>query len=175
MPKILSSREKTILFLAISAITLSLVFNFLIIPVLKKNSALNKEIAMTKTKLNKYRRLLTQKDHIQNKYNKFSSRIGSSYQDKDTLVSALSTLETLAQESGIRIIDIRPQGSKDWELYKEILIDLKAEATLEGYLKFIYNIENSLSLLRIKRFQISARPNTQILDGKFSISQFSAQ
>lgn len=175
MQRILTLREKTILYLAISVIIFSVIFNFLIIPVLKKNGALNKEIALTKTKLNKYTRLLTQKDLIQSKYNKFASRISPSLQDKGTLVSALSTLETLAQESGIRILDIRPQGSRDLELYKEILIDLKAEATLEGYLKFIYNIENSLSLLRIRRFQISAKPNTEVLEGKFSISQFSTQ
>ena len=59
------------------------------------------------------------------------------------------------------------------ELYKEILIDLRTEGTQEGYLKFFYNIENSLALLRIKKFRLTAKTNTQTLEGSFSISQLS--
>lgn len=166
--------EKIILYLTISVIVFSIGFNFLIAPVLTKNENLNKEINITKVKLKKYLQLLSQKDYIQNKYNKLSVYLKDSTAEKDTLVGALSELENLAKASGVRIIDIRPQSSsKGPDLYKEILIGLKTEGAMEGYLKFIYNLENSPSLLKIKRFQLNAKPNIQVLEGSFSISKLS--
>lgn len=175
MHRILTKRERVILYLTISVIIFSIVFNFVLTPILKRNELLNKEINIAKIKLKKYLRLLSKKDYIQNKYNKFVSGVNLSDTGKDTLVDALSELENLAKQANIRIIDIRPQGAKNINLYKEILIDLRTEGAIESYLKFIYNIENSLSLLCIRRFQLTARPNTQTLEGSFSILQISVE
>ena len=146
------------------------------LPVLNKNDALNKQINIAREKLKKYLQLLSQKEDIQNKYSNFSTRFKISGQPEDRVVSTFSELEGLAKEANIRIIDIRPQGtSKAAALYKEALIDLKTEGTTEGYLKFIYDIENSLLLLRIKRYQLTTKPNTPLLEGSFSISQVSLE
>lgn len=173
MQKILAKREKIILSITVGVIIFSIVFNFLIAPALKKAETLNKEINIIRIKLKKYMRLLSQKDYIQQKYNKFTAGLNLSSASKDTTVSVLSVLEALAKDANIRIIDIRPQTIKNLDLYKEIIVDLRAEGSIEGYLKFIYNIENSLSLLRIKKFQLTAKPTTQALEGSFSISQLS--
>lgn len=157
--------------MAIVVIAFSLVFNFLIAPVLKDASLLHKEISFTKLKLNKYRYLLSQKERLQKKYGKFAAGLNLSQSGKDTVVTALAELENLAKDANIRIVDLRPQSSKTLDLYKEALIDLRTEGNMEGYLKFIYNIEHSLTLLRIKRFQLVAKPNSQLLEGIFSISQ----
>ncbi|MBM3246455.1 MAG: hypothetical protein FJZ13_03895 [Candidatus Omnitrophica bacterium] len=173
MPKILSKREKIILYVAIGVIVFSLGFNFLIAPGLGRNDVLNREISMVRTKLKKYRWLLSQKDYIQNKYNKFSSTLKLPGEQADTLTGALAELENLAKDANVRIIDLRPQPTINPSEYQEIIIDLRAEGTMEGYLKFIYNLENSLSLLKIKRFQLSAKPNNPALEGNFSISRIS--
>lgn len=171
MLKILSKRERVILSAAVGVVIFAAGFNFLIAPILSKNDSLNKEITLTRAKLRKYRWLLSQKDYIQGKYSKFSSAAKLSVEEEDALTSALSELENLAKNANIRIIDLRPQATKSSDLYREIFIDLRAEGTMEGYLNFIYNLENSLSLLRIKKFQLSARPNTAVLEGSFSISR----
>jgi Tfp pilus assembly protein PilO len=173
MLRIISKRERIILYLTTGVILFSLVFNFLISPLLKRQGSLNKEINITRLRLKKYLRLLNQEDEIKNKYNKFASGKNLTNETQDAAVSALSALETLARDSGIRIIDVRPQSAKAVDLYKEIFIDLRTEGAIEGYLKFLYNVENSLTLLRIKRFQLNAKPNSQLLDGSFSVSQLS--
>lgn len=171
MLRILSKRERTILYTTLGVVIFTICFNFFIAPILAKNDYLNKEIALRRTKLKKYLWLLSQKDYIQSKYNKFSSTLQISGEQKDPLTNALSELENLAKNANIRIIDLRPQASRSSSLSREILIDLRAEGTMEGYLNFIYNLENSLSLLRIKRFQLSTKPNTPALEGSFSISR----
>lgn len=173
MQKILTKREKIILYVTAGIIMFSIVFNLFIESNLSRNETLNKEINIARLKLNKYLKLLSQKEYIQDKYNKFSASLKLSGSGEDTFVGALSQIESLAKASNIRILDVRPQSQKILDLYKENLMELRTEGQIEGYLKFIYNIENSLSLLKIKRFQLNAKPNTAVLEGGFSISQLS--
>lgn len=169
----LSRREKIILSTTISVIIFSMVFNFLILPILSRNEKLNKEINITKTRLKKYMRLLKQKEYLQDKYNKLSLGSSVASQQSDALVNLLSELEKIARNAQIKIIDIRPENTSSMAHYKEISVDLKTEGSMEGYSKFIYDIENSLLLLNIKKFQLNTKSNTQILEGFFSILQLS--
>jgi hypothetical protein len=94
---------------------------------------------------------------------------------QDSLVAALSELQNLAKNAKIRIIDLRPQqvAKTNKKSGKEITIDMRAEGSMEGYLKFIYDIENSLWVLHIKKFQLLAKNNSSALEGVFTISQVS--
>ena len=172
MQKILTRREKIILYLTTGVFFSALIFKFVLIKIINRNEILNKEIGISQLKLNKYRWLLQQKDQIQNKYGKLSSPLKESGQ-QDSLVGALADLESLAQNANIRIIDIRPQTPKNLDLYQELVIELRAEGTIEGFLNFVYNLEAPLSLLKIKRFRLAAKPNSSILEGSFSISRIS--
>jgi len=174
MQKIVTKREKLIFFATIGVIVFAVLFNFLIVPVLNRGEILNKEISYNLAKLKKYHWLLAQSERIKNKSSKFSPSAQISSDVKDATIVILSELEEVARNSNVKIIDIRPQGSaRGANLYKETLIDVRTEASAENYLKFIYNLQNSLSLLRIKRFQLTAKPNPQALEGNFSISQIS--
>ncbi len=174
MIKLLKKREKIIFYLTIGVVLFSLIFNFVISPVMAKYANLNKEVSIARMKLNRYMFLLGEKDKIQKKYSaRFNSLPNLSEFRQDSLVAALSELQNLAKSANIRIIDLRPQqGAKTGnQPYKEIIIDMRAEGSMEGYLKFIYDIENSLWILRIKKFQLLARTNSASLEGLFTISQ----
>lgn len=175
MQRILTKREKIILFMAIGALVTSIVFNFVIDPVLTKSACLNKEISLTAAKLKKYLQLLSQKEQIKNQYDKFfeSFRHFNNNIGKDASVNMLSEIENLAKESRIQILDIRPETPKNADLYKELLIVLRTQGDMEGYLRFLYNLENSAILLSVKSFQLNSKPNSQFLEGNFIISRIS--
>ncbi|OGX40266.1 MAG: hypothetical protein A2984_01380 [Omnitrophica WOR_2 bacterium RIFCSPLOWO2_01_FULL_41_12] len=173
MQRLFSKREKIIFYLAAGAIILSIIFNFLLEPVFTKNEKLNKEINFTKSRLIKYSRLLSQKEKIQSRSGISSSTPNAPEPNQDRLMNVLSELENLAKGANVRIIDIRPQASRGANVYKEILVDLRTEGTMENYLKFIYEIENSFLLLKINRFQLTALPGSALLEGTFSLSQLS--
>ncbi len=175
MAKVLTRREKGIFFTTVAVVVFSLIFHFLIAPVINDNDILNKEISVAQSKLSKYLRLLSQKDNIEKAYNQFSSALNIKDAQDDKQVEILTELERLAKEANIRIIDIRPSlnvfsGSS---AYKETLVDFRAEGNMTGFTKFIYEVENSLSLLQIKKLQLTTRSNLQGLEGSFSISQLS--
>lgn len=170
MPKIFTAREKLILYITISIVCIGITFGFLIAPVLEKNEGLDKQIDLTRTKLKKFMRLLSQKEEIQNQA--ILSPATTSHQQKNSIIGPLSELKILASDADIRIIDIRPQNiTKAAAPGTEIIIDLRTDGMMEGYIKFIYNIEKSLSLLRVKKLQLTAQPNSSSLEGNFCIYQ----
>jgi len=170
MQRVFTKREKIIFYLTIGLAIFGVLFKFLLGPMLTRNESLNKEINYNRAKFKKYLWLISQKENLQGKYKKFyqSEKISS-----DITISALSELEQLGKASGVRIIDIRPEGiTQGKDFYKELLIDLRTEGAMESYLKFIYEIENSISLLIIKKLKLTARPLSTLLEGSLSISQF---
>jgi hypothetical protein len=176
MLRVLSQREKLIFWFTVGIITLAVVFKFCLAPVLDKNDLLNREISATRAKLKKYLKLNSQKQDLQERYSRLTANLDLSSQQADPLVAALAALESFAREANIRIVDVRPQAvAKAPGVYQELSIDLRSEGAMPDYLKFIYSLENSLSLLRIKRLQLNSRPNTEFLEGAFSISQISAK
>jgi len=165
MQRLFTKREKLISYLTAAVIVFGILFNFFIAPFLSKNDALNKEINLTRQKLKKYLWLLSQSEEINNKAKDFPSSIKAVNQQGEASVAILAELEELAKDANIRIIELRPAAAG------KTLIDLRAEGNTEGYLKFIYSLENSLSLFKIKKFQLSAKSNPQILESNFSITQ----
>lgn len=165
MIKVLTKREKLILNLTVAVFIFAIFFNFIIAPLFARNAALNKEISVYRGKLRKYVTLLSNKEAIENKS---SSRfIAPEASSETSLVAALSQLEELAGNAGIRLIDIRPQAASR---AREVTVDLRAQGTLDGLMKFIYNVETSLALFEIKRFQFTSRAENTNLEAIFSIS-----
>lgn len=174
MQKFLTKREQLILFLTVGIIVFGVVFSVFLSPLIQKDENLNREISLTRSKLKKYSRLLTQKDYIQEKYNKLSAGLVPPENNERGVESGLSEMENIAKASNVHIVDIRPQSQKGAASSKETYVDIRAEGNLESFLRFIYGIENSLSVLKIKKFQLNSRSGTTALEGTFTISQYTA-
>lgn len=171
MLKIFSKRERAIFYMTVGIISFALCFNFILGPFLAKNDSLNKEISVAGAKLARHMRLLKQKDLIEAQLKQVSSSIAPSDGTGNPVVDALAEIESLASSAGVKIVEVRPQGSSAQGAQRQRSIDVRCEATIEGYFKFIYDLENSLSLLRIKSFQLTARPNSETIEAVFQLSQ----
>lgn len=171
MQKVISRREKIILYATIGVVAASVIFKIVLVPLFDRLETLDREITLTREKIKKYTRLLGQKESLQNRYNELVSQMGATEgQRKDTLVNALRGLESLAKTANIRIIDIRPEPAGTKTNKKEVLIELKSMGTMDGYVKFIYDIDNSLLLLRIRKLELSVKGNAQNLEGTMTIA-----
>lgn len=170
MQKIFNKRERLIFYVTVGVVGFALVFNFLLVPVLSRFENLNRQIRSLRQKLNKYTVLVSQKEFLESRYAQFSpfSVEGTGVNGP---LSSLAQLESMAKNSGIRIIDMRP-GGMTAKGRSETLIDLRAQGSVENYFNFIYELENSLTLMRVKGLQLNARPGTSDLEATFSIAQF---
>lgn len=169
MQNIFKKRERIIFYITIALIIFSLVFNFLLSPLLGKYESLNKEINTNRLKLEKYFSLLNHDKEIEAKYAKLSLNPEFIKDGSDHLITSLAALESLANNASIKIVDIRPETTQ--KRNDQNAIELRTEGSMENYTKFIYDIENSLLLLKIKRAQFTAKPNTQLLEGTFTVIQ----
>ena len=171
MLKVFSKREKAILFLTIGVIVFSVLFNIVIAPFLTKNETLNKEIRITRAKLRQYVRLLSHKESLEKKFSKLSVSLTQSGSIENEPLGILSQIEELAKNSNIQITDIRPQTSRTVSGYKDNFVELRTEGDMESYLKLLYNIENSLSLMKVEKFHLKLKPNSALLEGSLLVSQ----
>lgn len=148
-----------------------MLFNFVISPVLSKFTAVEDRIRISRAKLIRYMRLLSQEENIKDQYSSFSSEFRVPTDQKDNYLALLVELENLAKAADINIIDVRPQSRRKKQRYKELIVDLRTEGAIDAYMKFIYDLENSIFLLKIKRIQLTAKANAASLDGNISVSQ----
>jgi hypothetical protein len=175
MPQLLNKREKIILYALIGILILGSAMNFFIMPFLNKNEAMNREIGLQRIKFVKYSRLLRQKGAISERYNNTFSYSQDPGQNEDTLVATLAELEGLAKASDIRIVEIRPEQGSGVRRANDATIVLRAESDMEGYFNFLHSLENSASLLTVKKIMLAAKPSSAVLEGTFYLSVAAGQ
>jgi len=169
--RILTKRERAILFITLGVIAFSLRLNFILLPVVNSFQTLNHEIATSLLNLKKSLRLLSREQRIQQDYNQISSLAQLEVGEEEVIALILAQLQNLANQASLRIVDVRPQASRDFGRYKEIVVELKQEGKIEGFLKFIYDLENPPYLLRIKKLQLNSKAAGGVLEGQILISK----
>ncbi|MFH1338991.1 MAG: type 4a pilus biogenesis protein PilO [Candidatus Omnitrophota bacterium] len=167
----LLKRERIILYFTLGLIGFSLMLNFIFLPVINEFGDLNKEITLCQLNLKKSIKLLSRKQKIQQDYTQISSLTQLEAGEEEIITLVLAQLENLASQAGLRIIDIRPQASRDLDRYKEIVVELKQEGKIEGFLRFIYDLENPPHLLRIKKLQLNSKAAGGVLEGQLLVSK----
>lgn len=173
MSRVLKKREQLLLYIIFGLLSASLIFKFVVYPFWQNNQSLNKEIARTKLKLIKYLEVLNRRDAL-DKYPDSSPGLTALQHKGDSPVAILAELEHISQKTNVKILDIRPQTITRASRIKEISFDLRTEADIESYLNFIYEIENSIFLLKIKKILLRATAVSAFLEGAFTIMQTSS-
>jgi hypothetical protein len=167
----LSKRERFVAGLALVAVVLGLVFHFLLVPAMERASRLDKEIVMMRARLARADLLMHQKDVLA-KYLGAPGQGPSGINGvKDPVVGMLVELEGLAKEAGVSIVDIRPRSPGERPSSRELLVDMKTEGSVKAQVKFLLDLESSFSLMGVKKYQLTPRPDNGSLEGSFSITQ----
>lgn len=168
----LQSRERLYIGGAGAAIVLFLIFKLAIDPLFKHSSELDRQIVTA-------RRQLAELRIMQQEYQRQKSVVDSinSQLKRQQNFAIESRLEELARQTGIqpnKILSMRQALSAPSEMYKEESIEVKMDGvTLEQLVRYLYQIENSPQLLKVKKLDI--RPhlnNRQLLTTTFRVSAF---
>ena len=169
--KALSKRERIILFATLGLIALSLMLNFILLPFIYKYKALNRQIVRFQLELRKSNRLMARAEGIREEFKQVSSLAQVAVGQQQTVTLVLGQIEQLANQAGLRIIDIRPQAPRELGQYKEAILELRQEGSMQGFLKFLYDLENPPYLLRVKKLQLSSKVTKGLLQGQLLVSK----
>ena len=172
----LSKREKFVLAITVTAIILSLTYNFILKPYLRVAGILEKDIAQHKAKLLGASHYLQKKTAIEKD---FQDALGNlkrqeGVSGEQQIARILVELENLGNLSGIRITDIKPKPMRTYDFYSEFIIEIKFEAELREAAKFIYEIQQSKEILKIEKLQLNIKSSdSPLLEGHLRVHKVS--
>lgn len=90
--------------------------------------------------------------------------------------SILSYLEALAKRQKVqdRIVQMKPKPGETTRYYRENAVEIKMEKVrLAELVRYLYEVENSPELLRVKQLQIRPRfDDPDVLDVRFQVSSY---
>ena len=168
----LSKKDKVIFYIAVFTVALLILDRVVISPVFSKIKSLNQEIQDKQVNIKKNLRIIAQKDKILSLSSRYSSFLGDSQISNDEQVTmVLKELENLASASSVYLVDMKPGGIKESGSSKRILINLNCEAQMEQLVNFMYNMENSNSLISIEKYQLTPKSKESSV-AKCSISVY---
>lgn len=153
----LSKREKAVLYGAVIAVFLTIVDRLIIAPISSKMTSLDKAIQEEESRIKTNLHILAQKDKIVANSAKYSSFLTNSKSEEEEITFLLKEIETMSNDASVYLIDLKPMESKSEDLSKKYSVNLNCEGQMEQIIKFMYNIENSKSLLAIERYQITPK------------------
>ena len=168
------SKRERFLAVATLAVAFIAVLYFLIIePISSRRKNINNQIQSKINMLEKDSAILSNQKALTAEYAKLAKYAKPSGSVDQAVADTLSYIESVSKSDSCVIINIKPVGVTEAETHKEILIDVSAEAGIEQFSKFLYDIENPREMLiNVKRFTIASRSSqANALKGTFLISK----
>jgi Tfp pilus assembly protein PilO len=153
----LSKREKSVLYVAAIIISLTLLDRLVIYPIFSKMEELTEEIGEKEAGIKRSLHILTHKDRILAASVKYKTFIKSSKSEEEEMTALLKEIETLASQSAIYLVDMKPGGVEKTKAAKKYLLSLNCEAQLEQMVEFMYDIEKSAELLTIEKYKLGPK------------------
>lgn len=158
--KHLSRRERYGFYIAILIVTGVLSYIIVIEPLWKKWQELNGSITNRESQLLKNLKILSQRDAIAQLYDKYAENIKMKGSVEEETATILREVENIARLSNTYITDIKPQRVQDMEFYKEYYVELEAEGDISNIAKFIYDLQNSKQILKVRYLRLNPRDDT---------------
>jgi hypothetical protein len=165
-------KNERILAVIVAALLLLLGFKLLILnPLLDKLGSVSSQIERAQLGIRKYLELVQQKEAIliaQKQIERYLSLRGS---DEEKMGAILTKIESEAKKAGLSILDMNPQANPKIKSIPSIYrVQLRAEADIQKFFNFIYNLENSDILFKIDKLNLSSKDETsRILKIELSI------
>jgi Tfp pilus assembly protein PilO len=138
---------------------------------LNKLESFNGKISVEEKKLGKSMLILAQEAAITEEYKKFAQSIKQEQSDEETIASLLSSIEKMAKSVSVFILDMKPAVVEKAEFYKKYAVKIEAEAKISNLTDFMYQLENSSSLLRVSEFRLTPQKKETILKINMTVTE----
>lgn len=167
----LSKREKLFLYLTVGIIAGSFFLKFILEPLSSLNARLNQQLKVRQSQLRRLKRFSSGKS-VEDDYELALTSIKMAQSPDAEMARLFTEIEKIAEDSGVNILNLRPQEIEDKKFYKKFTLELKSEGTSSQILQFVFFIESSALLLKIDRFQlVSTAASKGLLTASLVISR----
>jgi general secretion pathway protein M len=167
----LSTREIAVV--AIGAVVVVFMASWLLViePVGEKLALLDRKLTEQLRSMEKMQRLTANFARLEKQITATEQRLKRSKN-----FSILSHLEGQAKQGQVKqhIVQMKPLSGQSTRFYKENVVEIKMEKIpLDQLVRYLYKVENSPELLRIKELRIKPRfDNKNLMDARFKVSAY---
>jgi len=154
----LSSRDKRALVVGILILGIVLLFFGWISPRLERIKRLDRAIASETRRLEQVRGLFQAVSELNEREARIQEQMRKRIMD---VTSVASAVESLAKETSVmeQVQYLKPEQAKVSEQFREASVALKmVEVTLPKLVEFLYRVESSERVLRVKNLQVRLNP-----------------
>jgi len=171
-----SKRERLFLVVTVTIIAVAIGYALILEPLSSKWRDFDRQIGQRILKLNKNLGILKREKSIKAEFAKYAEHTKSMGTDEEVIASLLKAIEQKAGQTQTRITNIRPRPVKDFGFYKEFVFEVISESSLEELLRFVYELQNSKELLKVKKLTLTLKSSqTHLLRGVMDIIKVSVK
>ena len=167
----LSTREITVVIGGGAALLIMAIWFFAIEPMNEKLAVLDRQLEYYGENLEGIQKLAGRFEDLKTRITSTEARLKRS---RD--FSTLSHMENQAQRLNVKkhIVQMKPKSGQSTRFYKESVVEIKMEKIpLNLLVRYLYQVENSPELLRIKQLKLKPRfDNPDLMDATFQVSAY---
>lgn len=154
----LSRKERTWLIVAGVIILAVFVDRLVLRPIGSTLRRMDQEIVASEKKLSHDLRNINNRAFIEGEYKKYKNFVKkSSASDEENVSNMLAEIEGLARTTGVNLIDIKPQASKQVDFYREYAAEVTIEGSMEQIVAFLHKLNSSAQLLRAVKIRLGTK------------------
>ena len=165
----LADRERLLVAAALGMLGLATIWLIGARPVLSQRDRVDERVATAEQQLALMGRLRAEFDEVSHRLGAVEQRIQSGRRG-----NLRTTLENLAQQTGVKIESMEPQSSPANERYRETKVEVGLKGvTLPQTVNYLHRIESNGEVLSVKTLRIRTRNDMpELLDVTFTVSSF---
>ncbi len=118
-------------------------------PLLENLSGMDTRIAISEKKLINNLKIVNKGKSIEGVYEKLVTPFRQKTSDEQAMTSILSEIESVANQTSLRISDMQPKKVKRIDFYNHFSVTLTVEGDMQPVIKFLYTLQNSPHLFKV--------------------------
>jgi len=153
----LNKQEKYLLYASVTVLSLVFFDKVIFSPIMGVLNGLNKKISAHEKELKNSLLVLNKEEFITNNYSEKTGSLGKISSNEEEIADMSSTIERLARKTSVLIQNIKPLSVEEQDLYFKYKIEIEAEADMSKLIDFIYQLEKSPKLYRVKKLSLTSK------------------
>ncbi len=168
----LSLRERGLSLATIVVIGCALGYVWVVEPLWTRLDQLHQSMAAETMRLQKYRRLLTERDRIQKQFVRMASQSTMKGSEEEVMTDFLSQVERMAEEASLTLKGLRPRPVGSLGRYRIFVVDVSTEGSIGPITRFLHELQVSPHLVKVDRMQLAVKSGTipGLLEAQLTLS-----
>lgn len=167
----LSKRQKMLALVVAILLGFAVIDRLIYQPIAGQFEAVDQEIQEQERQLRKNQRYMAARQRILKEYQRYAGDIKATGSEKEEMALLLNEIEGLARQSGLSIINMKPQPTIPTEFGEKNVVDIEVEGRMDDLIKTLHGLYGSKHLLRVEKFRLASQKAGASMKGELTVTK----